>query len=106
MNNTQNLREEWLNYLTLEIYYGSLNEAKRKDAELFADWWLSKFSTSLDELAETIEGKRKKGLETKERGDDEFESTLCEECGGYDECDCSGYNQAIDDFKEIIKSKQ
>src|SRR3990167_3413841 len=22
----------------------------------------------------------------------------CAECGGYDECDCDGYNEAIDDF--------
>jgi len=56
---------------------------------------------------EKIEGMKKKGLEEiiVKDGDESFESVTCKECGGYDECDCGGYNQAITDVLNTLKDK-
>ena len=61
-----------------------------------ADFFLSAFSTSVEEKIKELEGEKKIGIETKIADDGEVESMTCKECGGYDECDCEGFNAGID----------
>lgn len=59
--------------------------------EKTADWWLSKFS-------EMIESERKPV---------DFTKTYCVTCGGHyaaGECDCVGFNAALDSLQAKIKS--
>ncbi len=60
--------------------------------------------TAVDAILDTVLAhlpKAKTGIEEYYDGQDEQYFT-CKECGGYDECDCSGYNQAILDIKDIL----
>lgn len=45
--------------------------------------------------------KKKTGLRDYKDSDGELYVT-CKECGGYDECDCSGYNQALSDMRQAL----
>lgn len=54
---------------------------------------------------ERLEGMKRKGLETKVRGNDDFESISCDFCGGYDECNCEGFNEAIQTIIDIKRKE-
>jgi len=45
-----------------------------------------------------IEGMEKKGIETVEH-----DYVTCYECGSYEDCDCDGYNQALQDVLPVIE---
>jgi len=45
-------------------------------------------------IVEKAKPDEKVGIKTYDEGTED-EYIVCKECGGYDECDCSGFNQAI-----------
>lgn len=49
--------------------------------------------------------KEKEGINVyKEGTPDEFYS--CLECGGYDECDCEGFNECLEQIKQLLKESK
>lgn len=56
-----------------------------------------------EELVKKIEGMKRDGAITGVFPGDDFETTSCDRCGDWNDCDCSGYNEAIDDIIKLIK---
>ena len=62
------------------------------DGECNCDCYISGMTDYHNHIVEKVREKRKK---------EDFTKTYCPECGGHyaaGECDCAGYNKAIDDF--------
>lgn len=90
-NKPTTLREEFEEYIDSRARFDHIKE---EDLDLIADFFLSHNT----ELVRKIEGMRKK------IGGD----TYCITCGGHlgaGECDCMGFNQALDEVISLIKQE-
>jgi hypothetical protein len=78
---------------------------------LIIEYFLTEREEMVREIVEKLEGLKKEGL--REYTDQEVDldgrptgkpyvAFSCERCGGYDDCDCSGYNQALEDVISLI----
>ena len=52
---------------------------------------------------EAVTPEHRKGIELLQDSKDGEEYWSCRECGGYDECDCSGFEEAIDTIQANTK---
>lgn len=106
----QDTREEWERefdrlFIEENVWEGEDKYTKNVGVGNIKDFIRSTLAAKKEAWRSRLEAMKKVGLTTRIRGDDDFESTCCEECGDYDDCDCSGYNQAIDEIIRIIKEK-
>lgn len=64
----------------------------------------------IDSWIASLKSSKKEGLQEKEYTDDgqTYTCPSCKECGDHDDCDCSGYNSALEDqissLEEVKKS--
>ena len=81
LNNSNEAFEKWLSDIDIDALISYADEYKNKSLTNYHN-----------HIVEKVREKRKK---------EDFTKTYCPECGGHyaaGECDCAGYNKAIDDF--------
>ena len=103
--------EEALAKPEIQALIGTEEPPMLKDEEILVNTILDtkkqECQALLTQLEREVEGMRKVGIREYERIE-EYEqgyarAVYCKECGGYDECDCEGYNTALDDVINLIK---
>lgn len=86
------LKEKWNNSQESKYYAPRINK-------IVTDFFFYLRKEEFEELVREVENKKKIGIEIID------ECFTCKECGGYDECQCEGYNEALQEVIELLESK-